>query len=167
MNHSRQLAVATALVAAMMLAGCTSHDASTPSAPTATQASAEPAARTVIERFGAAMKDMPVLTPAPAVRAALPHVYGAVLAPALLQRWQAHPDEVIGREGSSPWPQKIELTRIACTASDCRAVGTVDYITSNELEHGGVFARRDITLHVTHTAAGWRIAAVGLARDSR
>ncbi|HXE66100.1 MAG TPA: hypothetical protein VN630_03575, partial [Rhodanobacteraceae bacterium] len=108
-----------------------------------------------------------VLAPPDAVRAELPKAYGGLLSPALLKTWQAHPDQIIGREGSSPWPDRIEIKQLDCTTNGCRVTGDVDYITSNEVAHGGVFMRRDITLELAGTAYGWRITAVHLeaARD--
>lgn len=105
-----------------------------------------------------------MLAPPPAVREELPKVYGDVLSPDLLAKWQAHPDQTIGREGSSPWPSGIEIQNVDCAQPDaCHVTGKVDYITSNEVAHGGVFMRRAITLDVKHTSAGWRIDAVQLA----
>lgn len=166
-------------VAAAVLAGCSNHNepqhassaaASSRSASTAssaTVADARGAARSIVERFGKRMQEISVLAPPDAVRAELPRAYGGLLSPELLKTWQAHPDQIIGREGSSPWPDRIEINRLDCTASACRVVGNVDYITSNEVAHGGVFMRRAITLELTGTTRGWRIATVHLesARD--
>lgn len=163
------------LAAAAMLAGCSNHHESqhassattfSPSANAtsgASSADARKAARAVVERFGKRMQDISVLAPPDAVRAELPKAYGGLLSPALLKTWQAHPDQIIGREGSSPWPDRIEVKKLDCAAGTCRVAGNVDYITSNEVAHGGVFMRRAITLDLTNTARGWRIAAVHLA----
>jgi hypothetical protein len=162
------------LAAAIALAGCSSHDepqhassAATGSPTTGTTSGATPvdarkAARPIVERFGKQMQKISVLAPPDAVRAELPKAYGGLLSPELLASWQAHPDLIIGREGSSPWPDRIEIKRLDCTTNACRATGDVDYITSNEVAHGGVFMRRAITLELTHTVQGWRIATVRL-----
>lgn len=159
------------LAAAALLAACSSHNepqrassatASTSAASSETAAGARKAARSVVERFGKRMQAISVLAPPDAVRAELPKAYGGLLSPALLKTWHAHPDQIIGREGSSPWPDRIEIRQLDCNATDCRANGAVDYITSNEVEHGGVFMRRAITLELTGTAQGWRIAGVHL-----
>jgi hypothetical protein len=166
------------LAVAAALAGCSNHNepqhassaaTGSPSANTssATPADTRKAARSVVERFGKRMQEISVLAPPDAVRAELPKAYGGLLSPALLKTWQAHPDQIIGRVGSSPWPDRIEIRQLDCTASTCRVTGDVDYITSNEVAHGGVFTRRAIALELTHTTLGWRIAAVHLeaARD--
>lgn len=114
------------------------------------------------------MQTISVLAPPDDVRGELPRTYGKLVTPELMAAWQAHPDQVIGREGSSPWPTGIVVSHIVCGQPNaCRVTGKVDYITSNELEHGGVLYRRAITLDVTHTKAGWRIAAIELAPAPR
>lgn len=117
----------------------------------------------MVERFGKQMQKISVLAPPDAVREELPKAYGDLLSPELLKAWQAHPGQIIGREGSSPWPDRIGVKQIDCaTNSACRVTGDVDYITSNEVAHGGVFMRRAITLDVTSSGSGWRIASVHL-----
>lgn len=163
------------LAAALILAGCShpnepqhassgaSGQSAASPASAATPADARKAARSVAERFGKQMQKVPVLAPPDAVREELSKAYGGLLSPELLKAWQAHPDRIIGREGSSPWPDRIGIKQVDCaTNGACRVSGDVDYITSNEVAHGGVFMRRAITLDLTATAHGWRIAAVHL-----
>lgn len=162
------------IVVATALAGCSNHnepqhasrattDSSSASAASrAMAADAREAARAVTERFGKHMQEISVLAPPDVVRAELPEAYGGLLSPALLRTWQLHPEQIIGREGSSPWPDRIEIRQLDCTVSTCRVTGNVAYITSNEVAHGGVFMRRAITLELIHTTQGWRIAMVHL-----
>ena len=159
------------LAAAFVLAACSSSQTPQQTASPAASASApaSPSAntsevRSVVERFGKRMQKISTLAPADAVRDEFPKVYAGLLAPQLFDSWRARPDQVVGREGSSPWPQQIEIDNIQCAGRDtCRVTGNVDYVTSNEVTHGGVFMRRAITLDVAHTALGWRITAVRLA----
>jgi len=168
------------LAVAALLAGCSSHNepqhtsssaAGSPSASTpssATPADARQAVRSVVKRFGKQMQEISVLAPPDAVRQELPKAYGGLLSPELLKTWQAHPDRIVGREGSSPWPDRIEIRQVDCASgSTCQVTGDVDYITSNEVEHGGVFMRRAITLDVARSGSDWRISSVHLepARD--
>ena len=176
-NLKRQVA---GLAAALLLAGCSSssepqHPASAPAGSSAANTSsgaaaagARRAARSMAERFGKRMQQISVLAPPDAVRAELPKAYGGLLSPELQKDWQANPDRIIGREGSSPWPDRIAVKQVDCdTDTACRVAGDVDYMTSNEVAHGGVFMRRAITLELADTARGWRITAVHLeaARD--
>lgn len=172
---------ASLLAAAILLAGCSSQNAPQPAASTpaaaasagmaapatssaATASTDQAAVRAVVQRFGKQMQKISVLAPPDAVRRELPKVYAGLISPELFDQWKAHPDQIVGREGSSPWPQKIVIANVACaTRNACKVTGKVDYITSNEVEHGGVFMRRAITLDMTRTAQGWRIASVQLA----
>lgn len=130
--------------------------------------SAQAAVRTVVERFGKRMQTLSVLAPPADVRTELPATYGKLITPGLMAAWKADPGRVIGREGSSPWPTQIAIHAIDCSGPDaCRVAGKVDYITSNEVEHGGVLYRRDITLDVARTRGGWRIAAARLGPAPR
>lgn len=165
----------TVIAAAALLASCTSHHEpeqasalagahTAAPAPAAKTPAADAAARAVVDRFGRQMQKISVLAPPEAVRDELPKVYGRLLSAGLLARWRAHPNDAIGREGSSPWPDHIAVHTVDCHRPDaCRVTGEVAYITSNEVEHGGVAMRRPIALDVTHTTQGWRIDSVELA----
>lgn len=165
--------LAMILAAAIVLAACSSSQA--PQQPAASASASAPASpstdaaevRSVVERFGKRMQKISTLAPEDAVREEFPKVYAGLLSPELFDAWRAHPDQVVGREGSSPWPQQIEIDDVECAGGDmCRVKGRVDYVTSNEVTHGGVFMRRPITLDVAHTSLGWRITTVHLASGS-
>lgn len=162
----------TMVATVALLGGCSSSNApQQASAPTTGATSAATEApntklevREVVERFGQQMQKISTLAPPDAVRKELPQVYGNVLSPELLTAWRTHPDQAVGREGSSPWPQKIEIDKVDCTnGASCHVTGQIDYVTSNEIEHGGVFMRRRVTLEVTRSGQHWRIASVQLA----
>ncbi len=155
----------------LLLAGCgQQEDAPAPQATSAAStaspapvASADKTAvRDVVERFGKRMQKVSVLAPPDAMRPQLKKVYGDLLTPDLLQAWLADPSGVVGREVSSPWPAGIDIERIDCpTAIRCHVQGQVRYVTSNEVEHGGVAMRRPVRLRVERSNGnGWRIAAV-------
>lgn len=169
--------ILTCMAAALLLAACSSHHEtpsegasgtgrprpSQPAAGAVPSAAARTAVRAVVERFGKRMQTISVLAPANAVRGELAATYGTLITPGLMETWKAHPDKVVGREGSSPWPTQIVVHAIDCGGQDaCHVTGKVDYVTSNEVEHGGVLYRRGIALDVARTASGWRIAAVKL-----
>lgn len=165
----------TVMAAAVLLAACSSSD--TPQqAPPATAASVGAAVtssgradvRALVEQFGKQMQKVSTLAPPAAMHRQLQSVYGGLLSPELLKMWQAHPDRVVGREVSSPWPQKIEVQQVDCGRGDaCTVTGQVDYVTSSELANGGVFSRRPITLKANRVDAGWRITAIHLASTQR
>lgn len=172
----KTLAIAAA---ALVLAGCSSPETpqqapetTTPTPPAtapAPAASSAPAVadnreavRSVVERFGRQMQKVSTLAPPDAMRGQLKAVYGDLLSPELLAKWQAHPDQAVGRAGSSPWPRNIEIKSVDCDGGTCRVSGDVAYITSNEVEHGGVFMRQGISLDLAQGGNGWRITAVHL-----
>ncbi len=156
----------------LLIAGCGRHEGAAP-APAAAPASVTSspamaasadklAVRKVVERFGAQMQKVSVLAPPDAMRPQLKKVYGDVLTPALLQAWLEDPSKAVGRKVSSPWPAGIDVAHVDCpTANRCQVQGQVRYVTSNEVEHGGVAARRPVRLQVERSNGnGWRIAAV-------
>ncbi len=163
------------LAAVLLVAGC-GRQAETPVPGTASTASAastvavvsadKAAVRKVVERFGTQMQKVSVLAPPAAMRPQLKKVYGGLLTSALLQAWLDDPSQAVGREVSSPWPAGIDVDDVDCpTTTRCRVQGQVRYLTSNEVEHGGVAERRPIRLRVERkTAAGWRIAAVEIGK---
>jgi hypothetical protein len=166
-DRSQVYKLAAMLAAATVRSACSSSQApQQPGPSSSTSAPASPskdaaAVRSVVERFGKRMQKISTLAPADAVRDEFPKVYAGLLSPELFDAWRAHPELVVGREGSSPWPQQIEIDDVECAGGHtCRVEGRVDYVTSNEVTHGGVFMRRPITLDVARTSLGWRIAAV-------
>ncbi|HET8555245.1 MAG TPA: hypothetical protein VFL78_10500 [Rhodanobacteraceae bacterium] len=159
----------------LLMAGC-GQQAGTPASETtaaastaspATAASADRnAVRDVVERFGKQMQKVSVLAPPDAMRPQLKKVYGDLLTPDLLRAWLADPSLVVGRDVSSPWPAGIDIDRIDCpTTIRCHVQGQVRYLGSNEVEHGGVAARRPVRLRVERKGTDWRIAAVEVGKN--
>lgn len=165
------------LACALSVAGCGRHTGEAPAAapspasvatsgvaPAANPAVDETAVREVVQRFGQRMRKVSTLASAAAARPPLRDVYADLLTPALLKAWLADPSLAVGRDVSSPWPEAIDIDTVTCpTATRCQVRGTVRYVTSNEVAHGGVAARRPIRLRVERMADGdWRIAEVGM-----
>lgn len=159
----------------LLMAGCGQQEGTpapeaapaTSAASPATTASADKAAvREVVERFGKQMQKVSVLAPSDAMRPQLKQAYGDLLSPDLLQAWLADPSQVVGRDVSSPWPAGIDIEHIDCpTAIRCHVQGQVRYVTSNEVEHGGVAARRPVRMRVERiNDKDWRIAAVEVGK---
>lgn len=158
----------------LLMAGCGQHDGTpapeaTPAASTASPATAASAGRAavrdVVERFGKRMQKVSVLAPPDTMRPQLKKVYGDLLTPNLLQAWLADPSQAVGRDVSSPWPAGIDIDRIDCpTMARCHVQGSVRYVTSNEVEHGGAAMRRPVRLRVERENRDWRIAAVEIVK---
>ncbi len=115
-------------------------------------------AENVIVGFGARLKNVP-LTAEPAVLSAtLQKEYGPYVAPALLARWMDDPAHAPGRETSSPWPERIEVTEIRTAGAYYEAVGNVVLMTSAELVSGGDAGRTPVYLTLAHLGGRWLIA---------
>lgn len=143
------------LLAALLLASCGHRDPS--------PAAGDPpcdvaAARRVVTEFGERLKDVPLLAPDSILRREIREEYAPLVTDTLLARWIAHPDRAPGREVSSPWPERIEIRSVeAAGESACIVKGTVIYLTSMEVTHGGAAARVPVTVRVVEDD-GWRIA---------
>ncbi|MBP9710906.1 MAG: hypothetical protein KBD50_01440 [Candidatus Pacebacteria bacterium] len=69
------------------------------------------AIRTMITEFGGTLKNVSLLSPT--VSADIAAHYNVYLAPELLAAWQANPSEALGRNTSSPWPDRIEVVTVS------------------------------------------------------
>jgi hypothetical protein len=144
-----------ALLTALLLASCGHRDPS--------PAAGDPpcdvaAARRVVTEFGERLKVVPLLAADSIVRRAIRDEYAPLVTDTLLARWLAHPDSAPGREVSSPWPERIEVRSVeAAGERACVVRGTVIYLTSMEVTHGGAAERVPVTVHVVEDD-GWRIA---------
>lgn len=127
------------------------------------------AVRAVVARFGAQLKTVSLLAPDTLLAAQLRTAYGALVTPALLERWQAHPRQAAGRQVSSPWPDRIEVRTVRPVGADeVEVLGEVVYMTSVERTHGGIAASEPVRLRVRRGAdSSWRISgyATGEAAD--
>lgn len=164
------------LVCVLSMAACTAPDdtardtaaalgaaasASPATASTAGETATEAAARDVVVRFGAELKNVSTLAPADSVRDQLREHYAGLVTPGLLQAWLADPSQAPGRDVSSPWPDAINVRQVDCASADaCQVQGVVRYTTSVEIAKGGIADQKAVTLTVKRGAEGWRIDAV-------
>jgi hypothetical protein len=68
-----------------------------------------PEAGQVVQDFGAHLRNVSLLAPAAALKAAMDENYGPYIAPELLAQWEADPSKALGRETSSPYPARIQI----------------------------------------------------------
>lgn len=153
----RNLVLPLAIAASVLLSAC-AHGGGVSRSKIGEHCSA-PGVREVVEEFGESMQRVSLLAPRGVLTQSLRHVYAPFVTPELLNRWLTDPREAPGRSVSSPWPARIEISSIKpIGAGSCAITGRVIYLTSNEVEHGGVFARRSVTLRVRKIGQ-WRISA--------
>lgn len=122
----------------------------------------ETVANTVLE-LGSKLQNVSLLAPQDTVAKSMQAYYGDLVTPALLEKWQADPQNALGRMVSSPWPDRIEVKTVEKTAEDKYEVqGEIIEITSAEKTNGGFAAKRPITLLVQKTGECWLINAITL-----
>jgi hypothetical protein len=94
---------------------------------------AQKAATATITNVGQKMKMVSLLAPAETLNASMDEHYAPYVAPALLSLWKANPTQAPGRTVSSPWPDRIEVTRVTKSDnSSYTVVGNVIEVTSEE-----------------------------------
>lgn len=121
-------------------------------------ACADPALRATVERMGERLADVSLLAPDSVLAGSLREAYGALVTPELLAAWTADPRSAPGREVSSPWPERIDITGVEpADAGECRVEGEIVLVASvaGAAEPGEV-AREPATLWLRERD-GWRI----------
>ncbi|MBV9159122.1 MAG: hypothetical protein JO019_00825 [Candidatus Kaiserbacteria bacterium] len=114
-------------------------------------------ARETVTTFGAQLQMVSLM--APDASSTIASVYGPYVTPELLAAWEKNPSKAPGRETSSPWPDRIEITQVAPQGSGYIVHGEMVMMTSNEIEHGGDAGRVPVVLQVVPQDNSWRIAA--------
>jgi hypothetical protein len=123
--------------------------------------------QTVVDEFGKKLQTVSVLAPTDQAAQAIQQNYAAYVVPDLLAQWMAAPGNAPGKVTSSPWPDRIEISRVTMKSSAKYLVtGRVIELTSNEVEHGGIAAARQITLTVEWMDGKWLITNVVLGTYS-
>jgi hypothetical protein len=114
----------------------------------------------VVRRFGERLRMVSVLAPTDIVVPAIREQYGPLVTPDLLGRWIADPSSAPGRQVSSPWPQRIEITDVRGDGEDVRVLdANVVYVTSADTTR--VVDREAVTIEMVRGEDGiWRIADV-------
>ncbi|MES2006674.1 MAG: hypothetical protein V4436_01035 [Patescibacteria group bacterium] len=67
--------------------------------------------RATIVAFGSKLKNVSLLSPT--ASAEMESEYSVYLTPALLAQWKADPTKALGRQTSSPWPDRIEVVSVS------------------------------------------------------
>jgi hypothetical protein len=115
--------------------------------------------RTYIVEFGTHLKNVSLLSTS-TLSEQLNSEYGAYLSADLLLAWQRNPSLALGRNVSSPWPDRIEVVRVSPSGDNMVTVeGNVIEITNADtpLAPAAVYP---VTLTVTQVNGEWRITEV-------
>lgn len=162
----RSWIAAGAVAGASLLLACSSaDDASVSNAGDSALFAAQrsctaPVVRELAEKFGAHLERVSLLAPPDLLAGLLRREYGPFVTADLLGRWIADPRHAPGREVSSPWPDRVEVTSVQQAGEDaCRLEADVVYATSADSAAGaGASSPRERVVIELLYDAGWRIS---------
>jgi hypothetical protein len=115
--------------------------------------------RAMVSEFGLKMKNVSLLSPSVSYRSQIQTQYGEFLTPELLQAWQSYPKIALGRNVSSPWPERIEVVEVAKVGEQYIVSGNVIEITSADkpMEPAGIYP---VTFTIERIDDEWFISKV-------
>ncbi|MEC1716257.1 hypothetical protein [Schinkia azotoformans] len=117
----------------------------------------------LVEEFGQTLQLVSILAPEDILKEAIKEKYSNFITSSLLSKWLSDPESAPGREVSSPWPDRIEISSIEKSSENTYEVrGKIIEITSVELEQGGSAAERPITLTIRKVDNRWLIDKVSV-----
>ncbi len=124
----------------------------------------EVAVRMVVENLGKVLKNVPLSGSRDLAALAMQENYAGYLSADLLTRWKSNPIKALGRLTSSPWPERIEITRVERRAGTRFVVfGEIVLMTSKELAEGGEAGRIKAELFVDNVGGdSWVVSDVSV-----
>ena len=126
-------------------------------------ASEEEEVTSLVEEFGQTLQKVSILAPEDQVKESIEENYGDFLSSSLLSEWLNDPQSALGREVSSPWPDRIEILDMGKSSNHTYEVkGEIIEITSVEKVNGGIAAKRPITLILHKVEDRWLINDVSV-----
>ncbi len=112
----------------------------------------------LVLEFGKKLKNVSLLAPKEVLYESMDENYANYIAEELLQRWKLDPQEALGKLVSSPWPERIDIKSIEkINESEYVVKGFIIELTSNEIEHGGIAAKRLAEFTVINIDNKWVI----------
>jgi len=75
------------------------------------------AVRAQVTAFGTKLKNVSLLATS-TVAAQIQTEYGPYVAPELISAWQSNPSDALGRNVSSPWPDRIDIVEVSMSDED-------------------------------------------------
>lgn len=115
------------------------------------------AIKSAVVAFGAHLKNVSLL--ASNASAQIESEYGPYLSAELLAKWKAKPADALGRQTSSPWPDRIEVVTVSPRGDNTYAVeGNVIEVTSANAPNEAA-AVYPVSLTVSEISGEWRITS--------
>lgn len=111
--------------------------------------------RQVVEELGVRLKNVSLLAPPDVAARAMDENYSDLVTPELLRLWKDDPSSAPGRQVSSPWPERIDVTHVSQTSDD-KAVITGELL---EMTSGGEGGRPAVEIELVQREGNWRVSA--------
>lgn len=149
--------IVAVFLGALLIYNDKKEDRAIPSEPVSNEA--DTAVRTMVADFGLKLKNVSLLAPAAQVKASMQENYASYLSPELLEQWQSDPSSALGRQTSSPWPDRIEVVSVVSIGGDIYTVdGNVIEVTSADkpMEPAAIYP---VKLSVENRGGKWLITS--------
>ena len=120
----------------------------------------ETAIRDVVEGLGRKLQMVPLMAEKEMTAQSMRENYQEFLSAGLLEEWIQDPSKALGREVSSPWPERIDILSMEeVKDGEYRVRGKIIEVTSLEIAEGteAAAAKRSIELIVERAGDTWRI----------
>ncbi len=121
------------------------------------------AVNTLTEEFGKKLQMVSLLAGKDQVSKSMDDNYSQYITAALLEKWKNAPELAPGRMVSSPWPDRIEISKTEKISDGTyKVTGSIIEVTSVESSSGGAAAKRPVILIVQKVQDKWKITDVTL-----
>jgi hypothetical protein len=130
-------------------------------APSTTVSNAEDTAiRSQVTGFGAVLQNVSLLAPSSDRKAAMDQYYSSYVAPELLMQWYSESDvNALGRQTSSPWPDRIEIVNVTQNGDKATVEGNIVEVANGQNGNKDVIGVLPVTLSMEKRAGHWLIIA--------
>ena len=151
------------ILAAISLFGCTNDGTKIKESPQETEEGNKKAVVSLVKDFGQKLQMISLQAPKDIISESMEKLYGDLVSPELLAKWQNDPQNAPGRVVSSPWPDRIEISAVEKLLENSYEVkGEIIEITSEEKAKGGFAGKRPVTMMVKRFENRWLIDEVAL-----
>jgi hypothetical protein len=118
--------------------------------------------REQVTEFGNILKNVSLL--APTAAADIERDYAPYVTRSLRAAWAGNPESALGRETSSPWPERIEVIDIEPSNDTYQVRGMVVYMTSEEIATGGDAGSTEMVFIMRTEDGTWKIDSATVVR---
>jgi hypothetical protein len=112
----------------------------------------------LIDQLGQKLKNVSLSSPPDILKDHLEENYKGLISGELIQKWADNPSQGLGRQTSSPWPDRIEIDQIKKVGpGHYLLTGQVIEVTSVEVSQGGYSGKYPVDLTVTLQEGQWLV----------